>query len=53
MKGLLYTALIISGFVVLNELAYLGETSFALVIIGLAVAVGLIAIYSLERDGSR
>lgn len=48
MKGLLYVSLVLTSVIALNELAYLGETSLALVIIGLAVAVGLIAIYLLK-----
>lgn len=41
MKGLSYISLIIAIIVIVNELAYLGDTSLAWVIIGLAVALGL------------
>lgn len=50
MKGLLYISLILAGLVALNELFYLGETSLALVIMGLAIAIGLIAVYLLKRE---
>ena len=49
MRNLLYISLALSGIVILNELAYLGETSLALVILALAVAVGLQAIYLIKR----
>ncbi len=47
MKNLLYVAIVISAVIIINELAYLGETSLAWVIIGLAVSIILIAIYQL------
>jgi len=50
MKGLLYTSLVLTGIVILNELAYIGETSLALVILALAVAVGLQSIYLIKKD---
>ena len=49
MKGLLYASLAISGLVVINELSYLGETSLAWIIIGLAIAVGLQVVYLLKN----
>ena len=49
MKNLLYISLVLSGVVVINELTYLGETSLALVILALAVAVGLQAIYLIKN----
>ena len=44
MKYLPWLSLIIGVIVVINEIAYIGETSLALVIIGLAVSVILLAI---------
>lgn len=41
MKSLPYISLILAIIVVVNELAYLGDTSLAWVIIALAVGVGL------------
>lgn len=52
MKKLLYISLFISGWVVLNELSYLGRTDLALVIVGLAIAIGLQAAYLLKKDVS-
>jgi len=44
MKYLSWISLIIGAVVVINEIAYIGETSLALVIIGLAISVILLAI---------
>jgi len=44
MKYLSWISLIIGAVVVVNELAYIKETSLALVLIGLAVSVILLAI---------
>ena len=49
MKNLLYISLILAGVVAVTELAYLGETSLAWVIMALAVAVGLQAIYLIKK----
>jgi hypothetical protein len=47
MKYLIWLAIIIAVVVVINEIAYVGTTSLAWVVIGLAVAVGALAIYLL------
>jgi len=49
MKNLLYISLIIAIVVVVNELAYVGTTGLAWVIIGLAVATGLNAIALIKK----
>lgn len=41
MKSLPYISLIVAIVIIINELAYVGTTSLAWVIIGLAIAVGL------------
>ena len=48
MKKLLYISLVLSGVVVLNELFYLGRTGLAWILIILAAAIGLQAIYLIE-----
>lgn len=47
MKYLIWLALIIVVVVIFNEVAYIGTTSLAWVVIGLAVAVGALSIYLL------
>ncbi len=49
MKGLLWASLIIAIVVAINELFWLGKTSLAWVIIGLAVAMGLQTVYLLTK----
>lgn len=54
MKYLPIVSLILSFFVFLNEISYVGKTSLALVIIALAIAVGLNSISILvEEFGSK
>jgi len=45
MKYLLWLALLIAVVVIVNEFAYIGQTSLAWVVIALSVAVGAVAIY--------
>jgi hypothetical protein len=45
MKYLLWVSLIIVIIIVINELFWLGKSDLALVIIGLAVALGLQVVY--------
>jgi len=47
MKYLIWLALVVAAVVIINEIAYIGETSLAWVVIGLAVAVGALSIYLL------
>jgi len=47
MKYWVWLALIAAAVVIFNEIAYVGDTSLAWVIIGLALAVGFLAIYLL------
>jgi len=49
MKVLLWASLVIAIIIFIKELAWLGKTDLALVIIGLAVAIGLQAGYLLWR----
>ncbi len=49
MKILLWASLIIVIVVIVNELTWLGRTSLAWVIIGLAVAMGLQVLYLLIK----
>ena len=49
MKSLLWASLIIVIIVTITELAWLGKTGLAWVILGLAVAVGLQAVYLLRK----
>jgi len=49
MKKLLYTSLVLAGLTIITELFYLARTTLALVIIGLAVAIGLQGIYLLKK----
>lgn len=50
MKYLPVISVIIVAIVIINELAYIEKTSLALVIIGLAIAVGLNSVFLLNRD---
>ena len=50
MKSLPYISLVIAIIVAVNELAYLGDTSLAWVIIGLAVGVGLNSIFLIKTQ---
>ena len=47
MKYWVWLALIIAVVVIANEIAYIGDTSLAWVVIGLAVAIGALAIHVL------
>ncbi|MBU1092494.1 hypothetical protein KJ836_02405 [Patescibacteria group bacterium] len=47
MKYLIWFALIVPIIVVINEVAYIGTTSLAWVVIGLAAAIGALAIHIL------
>lgn len=49
MQTLLYVSLFLVGLVALNELSYIGSTSLALVVIALATAIGLQAIYLIQK----
>jgi len=49
MKYLLLASLIIVIIIAINELFWLGKTSLAWVILGLAVAIGLQAVYLLSK----
>jgi hypothetical protein len=49
MKILLWASLIVAIIVVINEITWLGKTSLAWVIIALAVAIGLQAVYLLIK----
>ena len=49
MKYLVWLALLIAVVVAVNEFLYIGQTSLAWVIIGLAVAVGVMCIYLLTE----
>jgi hypothetical protein len=49
MRNLLWASLIIAIVVAIAELAWLGETGLAWVILGLAIAVGLQAVYLLRK----
>lgn len=48
-KSLLWISLVIAVIILVNEFSWLGESSLALVIMGLAIAIGLQAIYLLVR----
>jgi len=48
-KYLLWTSLVIVVVVAINELIWLSRTSLAWIIIGLAIAIGLQAVYLLSR----
>jgi len=50
MKNLLTIAIIISALVIINEFSYVGETSLALVIIGLAASIILVAVSQLLNE---
>lgn len=50
MKSLLYTSLALLGIVILNEFAYLGQTSLAWVLMVLAIAIGLQGIYLIKQS---
>ena len=49
MKGLLWVSITIAAIVAVYELTWLGRSSLAWVIIGLAVAIGLQAAYLLIK----
>ena len=49
MKGLLWISLVIAAIVAIYELTWLGRSDLAWVIIGLAVAMGLQAVYLLSK----
>lgn len=48
-KYLLWASLVVVIVVVINELIWLGRTSLAWIILGLAIAIGLQAVYLLSR----
>lgn len=50
MKNLLYTSLMILALIFISELSYVGESSLAIVIIGLTIAIALQAMYLIKRD---
>lgn len=50
MKILLWASLVIIIIVAINELTWLGRTSLAWVILGLAVAMGLQVVYLLIKE---
>lgn len=50
MKSLPIIAIIIAVIIALNELAYLEQTSLAWVIIGICVAIGLLAFNQLQNQ---
>jgi hypothetical protein len=50
MKSLPIVSIVICGIVALNELAYIGETSLAWVVIGLCVAIALLAVNQMQKD---
>lgn len=47
MKYLIWFALIVVVLAIFNEISYIGETNLAWVVIGLAAAIGALAIYLL------
>ena len=49
MKYLLWASLIIVIIIVINELAWLGRSDLAWVIIGIAVAIGLQTVYLIRK----
>jgi len=49
MKVLLWASLVIVVIIAIKELTWLGKSDLALVILGVAVAVGLQAVYLLRR----
>jgi len=49
MKALLWVSVIIAAIIFFQELAWLGKSDLALVILGLAVAIGLQAGYLLWK----
>ena len=50
MKILLQISLVLVGFVFLTELSWIGKSDLAVVIMGLAIAIGLQAIYLIKKD---
>ncbi|MCX6806690.1 MAG: hypothetical protein NT135_01025 [Candidatus Berkelbacteria bacterium] len=48
MKTLLVASIVIAGIIAINELDWLGKTSLAWPILGLAVSIILIAVYLLN-----
>jgi hypothetical protein len=53
MKTLLIISLIISGIVIVNEWNWIGKSSLAWPILGLATSIILIAIYLLGQNGQK
>ena len=49
MKSLPYISIGLAGLVCLNEIAYIGKTSLAWVVILLGIAIGLQGIYLLKK----
>ncbi len=49
MKGLLWASLLIVIIIIINEIFWIGKSDLAWVIIGLAVAMGLQAVYLLVK----
>jgi len=49
LKFLLYISVILAGIVAFNELDYLDKSSLGWVILGLAISIGLIAIYLISE----
>ncbi len=49
MKSLLWVSLIIVIVVTINELFWIGKSDLAIVILGLAVAIGLPVVYLLRK----
>jgi len=49
MKYWIWIAVAIAAVVVINEVAYIGRTSLAWVIIGLALAIGALSVYLLTE----
>ena len=49
MKGLLWASLVIVIIVAINELTWVGKTSLAWVILGIAVALGLQTVYLIRK----
>jgi len=49
MKGLLWVSIVIAAIVAIYELTWLGRSELALVILGLAIAMVLQAVYLLKK----
>ena len=48
-KSLLWISLVIAGIIFIYEFSWLGKSSLTLVIMALAIAIGLQAVYSLAK----